>query len=96
MRSEAQMNLKAGATHKYWENAPAAKVDYSRIDVATLKLFEGTHPKVVLDWLPAAVGIFQTDLDHSLGSREKKHRLMLKLEKWLGLRFNKKHYKLVR
>jgi len=95
VRSEAQMNLKAGATHKYWENAPAAKVDYSKIDPSALKLFSGAHPKVVQDWLPAAEGIFKTDPKHQLTSREKKHRRMLSLEKNLGLKFNKKHYLLV-
>ena len=95
VRSEAQMNLKAGATHQYWENAPAAKVDYSKIDPAVLKLFSGTHPKVVQDWLPPAAGVFQADPNHQLTAREKKHRRMLWLEKNLGLKFNKKHYTLV-
>ncbi|MGA3163699.1 MAG: glycosyltransferase [Verrucomicrobiota bacterium] len=96
VRSEAQMNLKAGATHKYWENAPAAKVDYSKIDAAVLKLFSGTQPKVVQSWLPKADGLFQADPNHRLTSRERKHRMMLKLEQWFGFRFNKKHYRLVR
>jgi hypothetical protein len=61
-----------------------------------LKLFTGTHPKVVQDWLPKAEGIFQADPNYQLSSREKKHRLMLKLEQWFGFRFNKKHYRLVR
>jgi hypothetical protein len=89
------MNLKAGATHKYWENAPAAKVDYSQIDAAVLKSFSGTHPKVVQDWLPTAEGIFQASPDHKLTSREKKHRRMLWLEKTFGFRFSKKHYTLI-
>ena len=92
VRSEAQMNLKAGATHKYWENAPAARVDYSKIDAAALKLFSGAHPKIVQDWLPKAEGIFQADPNHQLTAREKKHRRMLWLEKTFGLKFNKKHY----
>jgi hypothetical protein len=92
VRSEAQMNLKAGATHKYWENAPASKVDYSKIDASALKLFSGKHPKVIQDWLPAAEGIFKADPNHQPTSREKKHRRMLSLEKTLGLKFNKKHY----
>jgi hypothetical protein len=95
VRSETQMNLKATATHKYWEDKPAAKVDYAQIDPATLKLFTGTHPRAVQDWLPRAEGIFQADPNHRLTSREKKHRLMLKLERWFGIRFNKKHYTLV-
>jgi glycosyltransferase involved in cell wall biosynthesis len=96
VRSEAQMNLKAAAVHKYWDAKPAAPVYYSKIDSATLKLFTGTHPKVVQGWLPKAVGLFQTDPAHQLTSREKKHRIMLRLEQWLGIRFNKKHYRLVR
>jgi hypothetical protein len=96
VRSEAQMNLKAASVHKYWEEKPAAKVDYSQIDSVVLKSFSGTHPKIVQDWLPAAEGIFKADPNHKLTSREKKHRRMLWLEKTLGVRFNKKHYRLVR
>ena len=92
VRSEAQMNLKAGATHQYWETAPAARVDYSQIDPAVLKPFSGTHPQAVRDWLPPATGIFQADPKHQLTAREKKHRRMLWLEKTFGLKFNKKHY----
>ena len=90
------MNLKTGATHKYWDDIPAAKVDYAQIDAGMLKLFSGTHPKIVQDWLPAAPGIFQTDPNHQPTARERKHRRMLWLEKTFGLSFNKKHYQLVR
>ena len=96
VRSEAQMNLKFGATHKYWENRPGTQIDYSKIDAAVLKPFAGTHPQVIQDWLPAAEGMFQADPHHQLTSREKKHRRMLWLEKTFGVRFNKKHYRLVR
>jgi glycosyltransferase involved in cell wall biosynthesis len=96
VRSEAQMNLKAAAVHKYWEAKLAATVDYSKIDPAALKLFTGAHPKIVQDWLPKADGLFQADPNHQLTSREKKHRLLLKLERWLGIRFDKKHYRQVR
>jgi hypothetical protein len=71
-------------------------VDYTKIDPTTLKLFTGAHPKVVQDWLPKAEGLFKADPDHPLSSREKKHRLMLKMEQLFGIRFVKKHYRLVR
>jgi len=96
VRSEAQMNLKAAAVHRYWEEKPAAMVDYSKIDPAVLRAFAGTHPKAVQDWLPKADGLFQADPNHRLTARERKHRRMLKLEQWLRVRFNKKHYRLVR
>jgi hypothetical protein len=92
VRSESQMNLKANATHKYWEDKQAAKVDYSQVDPASLRLFTGSHPQTIKNWLPPAEGIFQTDPTHQLTRREKKHRRMLALEKWFGFRFSKKHY----
>jgi hypothetical protein len=96
VRSEEQMNLKSAAVQKYWQDQPPGLIDYSKIDPASLKLFNGTHPKVVQDWLPKAEGIFKTAPGHQLTSREKKHRLLLKLEQWFGVRFDKKHYRLVR
>ena len=96
VRSEAQMNLKVAAVHKYWEAKPAAAVDYTRIDPAVLRPFTGPHPKIVQGWLPKAEGLFQADPNHRLTSREKKHHFMLKLEQWFGIRFDKKHYRLVR
>ncbi len=95
VRSEEQMNLKTSEIHQHWVETPVPPVDYSKIDPATLKLFTGTHPEVVQDWLPKAEGIFRTDPHHKLTSREKKHRRLLWLEKTFGLRFNKKHYRLV-
>ena len=95
VRSEAQMNQKAAASLKYWQNRPSTAIDYTQIDPASLRLFSGTHPKIVRDWLPRADGLFKTDPNHQLSSREKKHRRMLKLEQLLGIRFNKKHYRLV-
>jgi len=96
VRGEEQMNLKTSAVEKFWRDTPPPKVDYTKIDPATLKLFTGTHPKAVQGWLPKAGGIFQADPDYKLSSREKKHRFLLKLEKWFGFQCNKKHYTLVR
>lgn len=96
VRSEAQMNLKSASVQKYWDNARPKPTDYSQVDGAVLKIFSNTHPKIVQDWLPAAKGAFRADPNHQLSTREKKHRLMLMLEKLLGVRFNKKHYQQVR
>jgi len=96
VRSEAQMDLKTSATHKYWEAKPADKIDYSQVDPMSLRLFTGQHPQVVQPWLPPAEGIFKADPNHKLTKREKKHRRMLKLEQWFGFKFNKKHYHLVK
>jgi glycosyltransferase involved in cell wall biosynthesis len=96
VRSETEMNLKTDAVAKFWSEGPAPTVDYRQVDAVPLRRFTGTHPKVVQHWLPPGEGIFQPDPNYRLSSREKKHRIMLKLEQWFGFRFNKKHYRLVR
>jgi hypothetical protein len=95
VRSEAQMNLKSACVQKYWDDSTPKPTDYSKIDADVLQLFTGTHPKIIQGWLPPADWIFEADPNHKLSSREKKHRLMLQLEKIFGPRFNKKHYRLV-
>jgi hypothetical protein len=96
VRAEEQMNLKTAAVQKYWLNRETTAVDYTQIDPAILKPFTGSHPRIIRDWLPPAEGIFRADPNHQLSRREKKHRLMLRLERIFGPRFNKKHYRLVR
>ncbi len=95
VRSEEQMQLKTDEVRKLGRNTTPLNA-YADIDPLTLRLYGGTHPKVIQPWLPKGEGLFQADPNHRLNSREKKHRLMLKLEQWFGFRFNKKHYKLVR
>lgn len=92
VRSEAQMNLKTDATHKFWDSHTLPKADYTQVDAATLKLFTGNHPRVMEKWLPPCEGIFQANPGYKISSREKKHRRMLWLEEKFGLKFSKKHY----
>jgi glycosyltransferase involved in cell wall biosynthesis len=96
VRSEAQMNLKSASVQKYWDDSTPKPANYSKIDAAVLKPFSNTHPKTAQDWLPKKDGIFTADPHHQLSPREKKHRLMMKLEQWFGFQFSKRHYKLVR
>lgn len=96
VRSEAQMNLKSSAARAYGHDHSPRTKDYTQIDPASLRRFEGTHPKVMQGWLPPADGIFRADPNYRVSARERKHRLMLKLEQWFGWRFSKKHYRLVR
>jgi glycosyltransferase involved in cell wall biosynthesis len=95
VRSEQEMNLKFQSVEKYWSNR-SVTVNYADVDPQTLRAFTGTHPKVVQDWVPRDQGLFRADPNHKLTRREKKHRMMLKLESWLGVRFNKKHYRLLK
>lgn len=94
VRSEEQMNLKSQKVQQYWGGEPA-KIDYSQMDQSIIKEFSDTHPKIVQDWLPKDKCVYQTDPNYEPTKKQKKHRLMLKLEKLFGLELSKKHYKLV-
>lgn len=95
VRSEDQMNLKSKKVQKYW-GKPPTKIDYSQMDQSIIKKFNGTHPKVIEDWLPKASGIYQANPAYKLTSKQKKHRMIIKLEKFFGLDLSKKHYKLIK
>jgi hypothetical protein len=95
VRSEEQMDQKRADVRKFWSASKPKATDYSKVDAAGLKLFTGSHPQAIQAWLPKAQGIFQTDPNHRLTSREKKHRWMMKLEKHFGWRFDKNHYRLL-
>ena len=94
VRSEEQMNLKSEKVQKYWGGEPA-KIDYSQMDQSIIKEFVDTHPKIVQDWLPKDIGIYKTDSSYQPTKKQKKHRLMLKIEKLFRLELSKKHYKLL-
>ena len=68
------------------------RIDYREIDQQIIREFEGSHPEIIQPWLPNGEGLFRADPDHKLTSREKKHRLMLLLERWFGLELSKKHF----
>jgi len=95
VRSEDQMNLKSQQVQRYWGNSHS-NIDYSQIDSSIFKEFKGTHPKVIQDWLPSQPGIFKADLSYKLTKKQKKHRIMLKIENIFGVELSKKHYKLVK
>ena len=94
VRSEDEMNLKSEKVQKYWGNNHQ-KIDYSKIDQAIIKKFNGTHPQIIKEWLPKDKGLFQADPNYKPSKKQKKHRMMIKLENYLNLELSKKHYKLV-
>mgnify|MGYP003981037225 FL=1 len=95
VRSENQMNLKSNKVQKYWGGEPLL-IDYSQMDQSILKEFKGLHPEIIKDWLPNEKGLFKTSPSYKLTRKQKKHRLMIKFENFLGLNLSKKHYKLLK
>ena len=95
VRSQDEMNLKSRKIQKYWGKEPVI-IDYKQIDQSIIKEFCGTHPKIMKNWLPKVDGLFNSDINYHLTQKQKKHRLMIKLERLLKIDLSKKHYKLVK
>ncbi len=95
VRDEAQMNLKSQKVQKYWNKSHKA-IDYKEIDFTILREFKGSHPKVLNDWLIKADGLFEVNINHKLTKREKRHRLISKIENLFGFDLSKKHFKLIK
>lgn len=101
IRPEEKMTLKHTKISKYWKGSVDA-CSYSQIDKKTLNLFEGTHPKVVFQWLQENTldfgtdRLYKADPSHQLTKREKRHRLLGMLEKLFSIDCSKRHYKLIK
>ena len=94
VRSEEQMSLKSSKVQKYWGGEPI-EIDYSQMDQLIIKEFTGSHPEIVKDWLPSDSGLYLADSNYKPTKKQKKHRLMLRIENFFGVDLSKKHFKLV-
>ncbi|MGF1530470.1 MAG: glycosyltransferase [Puniceicoccaceae bacterium] len=97
VRTEEEYRRKEQETEVFWKADPTAlghKVDisYDEIDARSLRKYLGTHPAVIDGFFPEAEDIFQAQKDHSLTSRERRHRLALRLERWFGFEINHNHF----
>jgi hypothetical protein len=95
VRSEAEMNLKSEKVQKYW-GKKYENIDYSQIDGTIIDKFSGTHPKIMQDYIGDVNDVYKADVNYKLTKREKKHRVLKKIEKIFNLDFSKKHYKLIK
>jgi len=93
-RNENQMNLKSQKVQQYW-GKEFIKIDYSQMDESIIELFNGTHPKIIEDWLSEEKSLFQVDPNYVTTKKQRKHQIMITLEKLFGIDLSKKHYKLV-
>ncbi len=92
-RRREQILEKNKGNCKYWNTAPLESLNYGNIDPLSLELFLGSHPAVMQQWLhEKKASNFHLNPEYRLTRREKKHRIVMKLEKWFGFDFSKKHY----
>ena len=90
------LKIKAATGNQYWAKDVFYGA-YGDIDPEQIGPFEGSHPAVMACWLQthASPG-FEFNPQHRLTRRERKHRLLAKLEKRFGRDFSKKHFKVIR
>jgi glycosyltransferase involved in cell wall biosynthesis len=90
------LKIKAATGNQYWATDVFYDI-YGDIDPHQIGPFEGDHPAVMASWLQthASPG-FEFNPAHRLTRRERKHRVLAKLEKRLGRDFSKRHFKVIR
>lgn len=90
------LQIKAATGNRYWAK-DVFYGTYGDIDPEQIGTFEGSHPAVMDAWLRthASPG-FEFSPQHRLTRRERKHRLLAKLENRFGWDFSKKHFKVIR
>lgn len=92
VRSVEAMRKKNDRVGKYWKHDHPLFNGY-QIDPQSLKPFVGTHPDIAKNWLKnEAEQNFTPNKNHDLTNREKKHRLLVKLENLFGFKLSKKHF----
>jgi len=96
VRTEEQMNMRRQKVGPYWGNNSPEDISYLNIDQKIIKQYTGTHPLVMVDWLRKAKDIFTADPNYKLTRRDRRHRILLKIEKFFSLDLSKKHYKLIK
>jgi glycosyltransferase involved in cell wall biosynthesis len=93
-RPESNMNMKNRHIQRYW-NKPPVSVSYGDIDPAIIREFKGTHPAVMMDWLPESPALLKLNPGYRLSTRDKRQRIKMIIEKLTKLDLSKKHFKLI-
>ena len=94
VRKVERNNEKIKQVGKYWgDEEPDAFSTYGNIDLAEIRPFTGTHPKIVKDWLRTeAELVFNQNPNYQVTFKDKKHRIRFWLDEKLGWDISKKHY----
>ena len=95
VRKVERNNEKIKQVGKYWGNEePNTFSTYGNIDLAEIRPFTGTHPKIVQDWLRTEAELeFEQNPNYKVTLKDKKHRIRFWLDEKLGWDISKKHYK---
>ena len=93
-RSVAKMAEKLKRVGKYWGNEHKTFDGYGSIDIAEIRPFHGSHPKIMDKWLEnEAEKVFHQDPLFKLSRRDRRNRVRFALEEALNVEISKKHFK---
>ena len=65
------------------------------MDDSIIQEFQGSHPKIIKDWLSDDQSVYKADPSYKPTKKQKKHQILIKIENLIGYDFSKKPYKLV-
>ncbi|MCE9620636.1 MAG: glycosyltransferase [Planctomycetes bacterium] len=93
VRSVESMNKKIARVTKYWGSTAAAIKRYET-DPMGLARFQGTHPAVIHKWIEEeSERGFAPDPDYRITRKERKYRMMMRLERLFGWDLSRRHFK---
>lgn len=93
-RKARYTNSKLNQIGKYWGAEHEGFSTYGSIDTAELRVFTGSHPGVMTEWLAtSAEHDFVQSPNYQLTCRDRRNRIRFWVEDKLGLEISKKHYK---
>ncbi len=94
VRSQEQMSEKGRQVAKFW-GKEHRDIHYGDIDRTIVREFSGTHPAVMVGWLPDEPAEFHLNESYRLTSRDIRQRLKMKAERLFGIDLSRKHFTLV-
>jgi hypothetical protein len=95
-RSITKMAEKLKQVGKYWGSEHKTFDGYGYIDLAEIKQFQGSHPKIMDLWLEnEAEKIFHHDPSFKPSQRDIRNRARFAIEKAFNVEISKKHFKAI-
>jgi glycosyltransferase involved in cell wall biosynthesis len=93
-RSITKMAEKLKRVGKYWGRHHESFDGYGYIDLAEIRPFNGSHPKIMDWWLESeAEKKFEQDPNFKPSRRDKRNRVRFAIEKTLKVEISKKHFR---
>ena len=93
-RNLQKMNTKLSQVGKYWGSSHKPLMSYGDIDLAELRRFSGSHPKIMKKWIDTeAEQHFEQNELYKPSQRDIRNRVKFWIEDFFKIEISKKHYR---